>query len=181
MTHHRTFSRRKRLTDPQRAREGARLLARTTTYTAVVGSLLVMFVDVESVIVSGSLLFLQAVLLAILASRSRTPGFFRLACMHAGFCVLLVALVNIFRWSPSDAEVPFSVLTPLFGLGMYFKSRSMLAIYPRYDDSVCQVCGYPLQGLSTPRCPECGTPFPADRLEPYRDTDRRDGLVEPDP
>ena len=29
----------------------------------------------------------------------------------------------------------------------------------RSDDGCCQVCGYSLTGLTTPRCPECGNDF----------------------
>jgi len=28
-----------------------------------------------------------------------------------------------------------------------------------YDPDHCSNCGYPLKGLTEPRCPECGTPF----------------------
>jgi hypothetical protein len=33
------------------------------------------------------------------------------------------------------------------------------------DPTVCSRCGYPLHGLTAPRCPECGTAFPPDRLD----------------
>ena len=33
----------------------------------------------------------------------------------------------------------------------------------------CLECGYPLDGLPEPRCPECGTPFDPDDPDGFRE------------
>ena len=37
---------------------------------------------------------------------------------------------------------------------------------PRVAEGRCARCGYDLQGLTEPRCPECGTPFDPEAAAP---------------
>ena len=43
--------------------------------------------------------------------------------------------------------------------------QAALAVIALQDDRRCEKCGYFLIGLTTPRCPECGTPFDPAKLE----------------
>jgi len=84
------------------------------------------------------------------------------------------------------AAVPFAVLGVVLGGGLaYLLDRPLVVlivspavlaagfalltrqVVRRMDrvqtgDPVCDRCGYLLRGLTTPRCPECGEPFPDD-------------------
>ena len=40
---------------------------------------------------------------------------------------------------------------------------------PLPEDAQCRECRYPLRGLTTPRCPECGTTFDPKDDETYHD------------
>jgi hypothetical protein len=50
---------------------------------------------------------------------------------------------------------------------------------PAKDAGICEHCGYSLQGLTVPRCPECGTPFPPGRLRAFRSSRFGSVLEEP--
>ena len=51
--------------------------------------------------------------------------------------------------------IPFMLLS----LAVYVRNT----YWPVYAEGHCAVCGYNLQGLTVPRCPECGTPFGPER------------------
>lgn len=47
----------------------------------------------------------------------------------------------------------------LVGLGWWYYAQGPRRRELRRRQGRCQNCGYPLQGLDVPRCPECGTAF----------------------
>jgi len=55
----------------------------------------------------------------------------------------------------------FSMVTSLFAALMqtFFDQKT------KRDGPMCKQCGYSLRGLTIPRCPECGTPFPSSLLK----------------
>jgi hypothetical protein len=77
---------------------------------AAVTQVLIVTVDVESVVVMGPVIFLLGVATIVSSRRSRYPRAAWLGVAHVGVCVLFVALVNVFDWSPRDAEWPFGIM-----------------------------------------------------------------------
>jgi hypothetical protein len=76
------------------------------------------FVDVESVLVSGPVLFLLGAALFVggLVHRDRRSVVFGAA--HASVCLLFVGLVNLFGWGPSEAKHPFALLGGIYAMGL---------------------------------------------------------------
>ena len=58
--------------------------------------------------------------------------------------------------------LPYLVATVGFGLLTRFVACIAYRYFrfPAFDHARCVVCRYPLFGLASHRCPECGTPFP---------------------
>ncbi len=72
--------------------------------------------------------------------------------------------------TPVDAVLGLIYHGPIQLAGVFLvelASRLLLICLRRFVPKAnCETCGYPFRGLRNPRCPECGTPFPADRLDP---------------
>jgi hypothetical protein len=63
-------------------------------------------------------------------------------------------------------RVCLALVVTFMGFWLWSKARSFAKTKPRPSfGSHCAKCGYPLQGLKNPRCPECGTAF-LERLDP---------------
>jgi len=132
---------------------------------SVVAWILIVAVDVESVMCTGAL----TLLIGIYQIRPRLFREYRplwaLGIAECGVVILFISLVNIFSWSPSDAEVPFTLMGALFVL-----TTLPLVIHawkhppPLQLPWQCSYCGYLLFGLTESRCPECSTPFDPQHL-----------------
>ena len=97
---------------------------------------------------------------------------------RTGMACVLLGVLAIFGWTvgilPLQIQWParFQTLhlytTSLSSLGAlvlglrYVEQRRDLDRWMRESRSMCRSCGYPLKGLPSPRCPECGTPFEPD-------------------
>ena len=68
------------------------------------------WVDVESILVSGPMLFLVGIFLAISARRRREMPLGLVACGSLAFPLFCVLLINLCGWGPSEAQQPISVL-----------------------------------------------------------------------
>jgi hypothetical protein len=66
------------------------------------------FVKVESVLITGPILFVLGVLTLVGGVITGHRLFTGLGAMHCAVCVLFVTLVNTQRWSPRDAREPFT-------------------------------------------------------------------------
>jgi hypothetical protein len=118
------------------------------------------FIEVESIVVTGPLLFLLGIATIITGQKSRHPSAWVVGSAQCAVCLFILALILILDWSPRQAQVPVSaaavayalLITPALVLASFFTK-------PRFDPYRCQTCDYPLIGLPSPRCPECGTPF----------------------
>lgn len=65
------------------------------------------------------------------------------------------------------------------GLLAWFWFLTRIGILPKtYRAGHCRSCGYNLQGLVEPRCPECGEPFPK---EEFADLERSADRSGPEP
>lgn len=82
----------------------------------VIGWACIAWVDVESVIGSGPLLATLGLLMLIGGLRLRRPEYWVLGSAHCAICILFVALVNVRRWSPNDAEWPFTIMGGVYAL-----------------------------------------------------------------
>ena len=63
--------------------------------------------EVESVIVTGPILFLIGAVLIVSGTFTRDRWMTFIGAGHCTVCVLFFALVNLFSWSPSQARLPF--------------------------------------------------------------------------
>ena len=133
--------------------------ARVAWLVRLVGAVLIIFYEVESVIVTGPILLLLGVFLFGLGVRCR---YYRAAIIGAAdclICFLFFGLVWTLSWSPTQATVPFGFMSAIYLLGtlpaVFWVERGA----PRLDPLTCLCCGYSLRGLTVPRCPECGNAF----------------------
>ena len=79
-----------------------------------VGWILVCFVKVESVLVTGPILFVLGALALLGGFLTGRPLFIVIGAAHCFICVLFTALVNALRWSPAQAHDPFTLMGLLF-------------------------------------------------------------------
>ena len=103
--------------DRRRWRAVARICLVLAWMTCLVAAFLIAQVDVESVLVTGPILFTLG-LLALLAgalTRQRLPLFLGVA--HCSVCLLFFFLVFLLEWSPQEARTPFIVMGSLYTLG----------------------------------------------------------------
>src|SRR5215510_3649348 len=101
-------------------------------------------------------------------------------CFKLASCSLVLYLAALASFSCMRlSQIPFAKnLADILSGEVFF---SMMAAVPAlmaawitrpsqwYDDDntkPCASCGYNLNGLTEPRCPECGTPFAEDLLRP---------------
>jgi hypothetical protein len=75
-----------------------------------VGWALLAFVDVETVVVSGPVLFVLGLVLIVAGGVTRSWRAVGFGAAHVGVCILFVALVNLRHWSPRQAEAPFTIM-----------------------------------------------------------------------
>ena len=81
----------------------------------VVGTFAIL-VEVESVLVSGPVLFVLGLLTLIGGKMTGRRWVTGLGWGHVGICILYVGLVNLRGWSPSEAEAPFAVMSIVYTL-----------------------------------------------------------------
>ena len=86
----------------------ARVAAGLALPDCVVALLVLRFVKVESVLITGAVLFLLGTLTLLGGAMGRRPWFTVLGGAHCFVCVLFFVLVNVRGWSPDDAREPFT-------------------------------------------------------------------------
>ena len=144
-------------------RRGWRRILRVLLLANVVGTVVayvVMLEEVETVIVSGPLLFLAGAITLFIARTLKYALGIAVGGAQIGICLLFVSLVNILRWGPSAAEGPFKLMSILYMAGALPAAVAAALRIP--DDPMfgrCEQCGYRLYGLTAARCPECGRGF----------------------
>jgi hypothetical protein len=122
---------------------------------------LLIWLEVETVLVTAPILTVVGLLLVIAAAMHRHLLGILAGASHIAVCMLCVALVNTCHWGPRESTEPFLAIGGVYLLLSAVLSWRALQTrpVPRADDSRCAKCGYMLCGLPEPRCPECGTPF----------------------
>ena len=103
--------------DRPRWRAVARICLVLAWMTCLVAAFLIAQVDVESVLVTGPMLFTFGLgsLLAGALTRQRLPLFLGVA--HCSVCILFFFLVLMLEWSPQQARTPFIIMGSLYTLG----------------------------------------------------------------
>ncbi len=76
----------------------------------LVATLLIAFWKVQSVAVTGPLIFLLGLGTIFAGIRVRHAATWLLGMSHCAVCLLLTVLVNIFRWNAAEAIAPFTVI-----------------------------------------------------------------------
>ena len=138
----------------------ARWLLAIAWTACLLAELLILFVDVESVLITGPVIFILGLSLAILGRRARYAWLVPVGLSHAGICCLFVFLVNHLHWGPSRAQHPFAVMGAFHVLLTLWPTLRAYRRPPRVEHTwACEECGYLLCGLAGARCPECGRPF----------------------
>lgn len=123
---------------------------------------LIVWVDVESVLFTGPILFALGMAKVIMARPTRCDydSAFVLGLGEAAVCTIFVGTVNLFSLSPRTARMPFTLMGLLY---LLIATPGAWMAYQRAprdaDPRVCAGCGYLLIGLTEPRCPECGRRF----------------------
>lgn len=84
--------------------------------TCVVGVIVILAYDVESVVVTGPVLFVigMLTLLGDLLTRKGVAAI--VGGAHCGICLLFFLLVNLLQWSPNEAHSPFLVMGTIYTL-----------------------------------------------------------------
>jgi hypothetical protein len=140
----------------------ARLLRLAMVAAAIDGIVawLLLFVEVESVLVTGPILCVLGAILVLGSLPIRFRQGWILGAIHCGICGLLVILVNTLNWGPGHAKIPFINIGAIYLVGTLPLARFVYRSVPvEHDPNRCIKCGYLLYGLAEPRCPECGTVF----------------------
>jgi hypothetical protein len=73
-----------------------------------------MFMDVETAVVTGPMLALMGVVLVGSGWRLKLMPAMLLGIAHCSICLLFFTLVNVRNWSPSEAAVPFRIMTGMY-------------------------------------------------------------------
>lgn len=121
---------------------------------------LILGADVRTVLITGPLLSIVGLITTVVAHRARYRTAVFIGAAHCAICVLFVALVNLFQWSPDRAVRPFEVMGTVFTAAVGAATWFALRHPPRFVEPwTCIGCGYLLYGLTEARCPECGRPF----------------------
>ena len=93
-----------------RLRKWLRFLAHAAWLTCILAWLLILYPTVESVLVSGPLIFLLGAALLIVAWRVGSPRHMILGASHCAICLLFFMLVQQLKWGPGAARTPFAVM-----------------------------------------------------------------------
>ncbi|MBP7937183.1 MAG: hypothetical protein KA354_21270 [Phycisphaerae bacterium] len=133
-------------------------------FTCMIAWGLIALVDVESVLVTGPILLLVGLLSVIAGLLAKYSRAVVVGACYAGVSLLFFLLVVIFDWGPGEAKEPFLWMGAAFIVLVVPLFTAAWKIPPSPAPYECARCGYLLYGLAEPRCPECGTPFPLEKL-----------------
>lgn len=119
---------------------------------AVVAWVLIVAVDVESVMITGPILTLIGLTIAIAAGRLRAVWPLIVGLSHIAICVLFVVMINIWNLNPRSAYAPFTVVGAIYCVAVAAPT-AMTLFRPRFDlrDFIPQFVDTDLlQDLNTP-------------------------------
>ena len=88
-----------------------------------------MFFEVETVVVTGAILFLLGLALALSGWRLKLLPAVMLGIGHCSICMLFLTLVNVRQWSPREAEIPFRVMAGFYLFVVTLPASSLVLLY----------------------------------------------------
>jgi hypothetical protein len=145
---------------PRRLVSVARVMLVADLVVCLTALLLIPLTGVETVLLTGPILFISGLVTATVAGNSRYGSAMWVGIAHCGVCLLFVVLVNTLDWSPREAIHPFEAIGSFFSSAIGGAMWMALRRAPREREPwTCVGCGYLLYGLIEPRCPECGLKF----------------------
>jgi hypothetical protein len=121
------------------------------------------FRHLDTAVMAGLLNGVLGLLLFVAGLIGRYRWAWRLGLAHFALPWVMYMLVAAGRLGPLKARPMFlwldalflAVVVPLSIIACYRGAPIRQSRRP----GLCPTCGYPLHGLTEPRCPECGTPF----------------------
>ena len=149
---------------------GYGLITITTVLACLTSYVIVLSTGAEAALALGPIIaILAGVLWGVAAKHHHLPGI-RIAYFILSFMFALTLLTWIADWGPPEAYVAFTIFGAGFVITIFVLSNRSFANAPnRYKDWQCLQCGYPLYGLASNRCPECGNELNEEMVELYRD------------
>lgn len=155
--------------EPQRRMPLAYAFLTVTTVIACLASYVTLIIfDVQSVLVTGPVLLVLGIILLVWAAKQDHHGGVRLGYFIIVSLICLLLLTWIADWKPSDARAPLLALGAIFVIATFVLSNRSFAQAPkRYKAWQCQQCGYPLYGLQSAKCPECGRDLDTQLIAKY--------------
>ncbi len=130
--------------------------------------------EVESVMVTGPVIFILGLFVITLALIGRYRLLAMIGLADTLICVLFFTLVQVLTWGPGDAYAPFAVLGAIYVASLLPIMLTATRRVPRTrQGDRCLSCGYLLHGLPEPRCPECGQPFDPRAVSPPPNSGRK--------
>jgi hypothetical protein len=124
---------------------------------------LLICIDVETVLVTGPVVLILGIAQIVVGRVKKRADVLWLGAAHVAICALLFLLVNALSWSPRQAQAPFTGMVLAYAAAVAVPTWQAFR-RRMHTPGICDACGYTLIGLSEPRCPECGTPFPPAEL-----------------
>ena len=82
----------------------------------LIASILIVAMDVETVVVSGPVIFLLGLAILITAMRVRSPWHAVIGAGHCAICLLFFMFAWWLDWGPGRASVPFAVMGVVYTL-----------------------------------------------------------------
>ncbi len=133
--------------------------------TCLVGVVLIPLIDVESIMFTGPIILAMGLAMLALTTRLR----YTLGRIWAGALIALTVgvflMIVLLSLSPSEAYWPVfmigSAFTFISAPLAYLTCRSCPSGFQPWQ---CRACGYPLIGLASTACPECGCAFDPDKV-----------------
>ena len=99
------------------------------------------FVDTETVVVSGSLLLPAGVGLFVFSLRMKFRPGMALGLAHCALPALFVGLVNGLGWGPQTAHVPFLVMGAIYNVAVSIPGTAWAYVRLRRLDHVLPLAG----------------------------------------
>lgn len=119
--------------------------------------------DIDTAVMLGLLDGLLGLILIVVGLIARYRWAWAIGLAHLVLPFAMFGLVALFNMGPLQARPAFLRADAVFLVVMVPLSIIAClrgpAIRAFKHPGLCGRCGYPLHGLTEPRCPECGTPF----------------------
>lgn len=136
---------------------------------AMIGTVVSLLGEAEVVLANGPIQIVLAIIVYIGASRYQHQIGIVLSLAMVGICVLMCASVLAFNLSPTEAEIPFAWMGSIF---IFMTTPLVILTFRnppvRRQPWQCPQCRYPIVGLASNSCPECGESLDSRLVSKYQ-------------